>query len=845
MKQDVNACIDIIAKAGEGEITPDQAKSLVNQIMNEINRQNGRLDNAEARIKEIGNKLINEDKMLSALQRRNALLTVLAQDRVKNYVKKFPSTGDGLLAFMNGTSKKMKEGRLSVYYQGQAIKDKYVGQLVDQLEKANLIREFKSGELDEQIFKEMWEASSEGGKPGISGSPKAQAIAKIVNDLQLSMIDRENRAGAFIHKLDGYIMRQAHDADAIRRAGGLGYGIGSSNASFKVWSEFIAPLLDHEKTFDGITDKAQFLKGAHEGILSGIHNKPGIDHGDINSDFRATGAMARKVSASRVLHFKDADSAYKYNQRFGNKEFRETVVRQIQLRAKGISMMENFGPNPERTFNAIVHELKNEAKKAPDDIRQLKELSNWKVEASFRELMGFNDAPNNPSLSRIMNSIRAIGNLSKLGGSTITSIADKGFLQSEMSFQGINSMDTVAKQFTLLAEGRADGEKKSMLNLMGAGLDGFIGNVVNRFSMHDNKAGMLFRLQQKFFDLNGMNWWNDIHKGAAAELMSHHLASHSNLEHSKLPKKLADVLELYGIGKEEWDIVRASTMDLNGRSYIAPDGLMKLPDEAFKPILDKLEIKYTDTSIQRIRDRLDTQLRTYFADRTDIAVPTPGNEEKVYAHWNTQAGTPLGEAVRMLMMFKSMPITVFQKVIKRELYGHGSDTMMQWLRNDRLGNFRMINLIAMATLGGYVSGVIKDALKGRTPKELTPKTIQDAMLRGGGLGIYGDFLFNEYDRSYRSFLATTAGPVVGQLDTIADIADKLKKGEPAGKEAGKLLLNNTPFTNLFYIRPVLDYFILWNLQEMADPGSLRRQERKVERDNGQGFFIRPSEQVNK
>ena len=57
-------------------------------------------------------------------------------------------------------------------------------------------------------------------------------------------------------------------------------------------------------------------------------------------------------------------------------------------------------------------------------------------------------------------------------------------------------------------------------------------------------------------------------------------------------------------------------------------------------------------------------------------------------------------------------------------------------------------------------------------------------------------------------------------------------------------MNNTPFINLFYIRPVLDYLILWNLQEMADPGSLYRNERRVEQSNGQGFFVRPSDTVN-
>jgi hypothetical protein len=842
MKQDLKTCVDIIANASDKELSPDQAKSLIDRIMNEVNRPTEALDSAEKRVRELGQQIIAEDKLLSAIQRRNAYLTVIAGNRIRDYVKKFPTPGEGLLAFMNGSNKLRSEGRLSVYYQGKAMQNKYVGRLVEQLQKGGLMDEFKSTQIDKQIFQELWELGKEGGKPGISGSPKAQGIAKIVHDINMEMIDRANRAGAFINKLEGYILRQSHDADAIRRAGGMGFSTGSNEASFKVWSEFIMPLLD-EKTFDGVDDKMAYLRGAHEGIITGVHDRPQADI-DINSSFTNTGSLAKKVSQGRQLHFKDADSAFAYNHKFGMKEFRESTLRQIQLRANSTALLENFGPNPEATFDRLVREMKSDAKKSPDDVKHLNSLNDWKLEASFRELMGYNDVSTNPSLSRMMNSIRAVQNMSKLGASTITALADKGFMQSEMGFQGMKSLDVIGKQLTVVAEGRPEGERRSMLNLMGAGLDGFMGSVMHRFSMHDNRAGTLFKMQAKFFDINGMNWWNDIHKGASAELMSAHLGEHANLPHEKLPPELTKVLNLYGIDKPIWDAIRSTVTELNGRQYITPDALLKLDRQVIEKLMaNSGDAKPTDNSVQRMRDRLDTQLRTYFADRVDIAIPTPGNEERTYAHWNTQAGTPIGEAVRMMMMFKQMPITVFQKVVKREIYGHGSETMLKWLQNDRLGNFRIMQLIAMTTIGGYVSGMIKDTLKGRTPKPLTPANIQDAMLRGGGLGIYGDFLFNEYDRSYRSFTNNALGPVISQVDSIADMASKLKSGKGVGNEAGKFVTNNMPFINLFYIRPVLDYIILWNIQEMSNPGSLHRSERNLKRNTGQGFFITPSEQV--
>lgn len=842
MEKNLQKCIDVIAEASGGEITHAQAKSLVQKIMDEVSRPGTDLTNTEARIKELGAAIINEDKMASALQRRNALLTHIATARIHIYAEKFGTRGEGLLAFMNGSNKKAEGGRLSVYYQEQAVKHKYIGRLVDSLEKVNALTEFKSGELDKQVFQELFQLGKENPTRGVSGSSKAQAMAEVIHGIHMEMIDRENRAGGFVHKLEGYIMRQMHDGDEIRRAGGIGFSPGSNEKSFHVWSNFILPLLDQDATFAGVDDKMKFLKGAHEGIITGVHDRPLNDVADVNAQFTNTGSLARKVSTARSLHFKDAESAYAYNQRFGMKNFREATLRQLQTRASAISLMENFGPNPERSFERIIREMKSAVKGAPDDHRQLASLQDWKVEASFKELMGSNNMSKNPSLTRMMQAVRSVTNMSKLGASTITSFADKMFMQSEASFQGIKTMDTLGKQFMAPLEGRLQGERHSMLNLMGAGLDGFIGNVVSRFAGNEKNSGLLYRLQSKFMQINGQNWWNDIHKGAITELMAAHLADHAHLPSEKLPPELQKVLSLYDIKGSAWDLIRSTAHEVEGRKYITPDGMLKLSDDQIKTFAGAQD----DTnSIARTRDKLDTQLRTYFADRADIAIPTPGNQEHVYQHWNSQAGTPLGEAVRMLMMFKSMPITVFKKVVQREIYGHGSDTMLQWLRNDRMGNFRMLNLLATTTVAGYVSGMVKDALKGRTPKDITAGTIQDAMLRGGGLGIYGDMLFNEYDRSYRSFLDTAAGPVIGQADSLADIYSKIKEGKLPTKETGKLALNNAPFINLFYIRPVLDYLILWHIQEMSDPGSLRRSERKVERDNGQGFFIRPSETVNR
>jgi hypothetical protein len=64
-----------------------------------------------------------------------------------------------------------------------------------------------------------------------------------------------------------------------------------------------------------------------------------------------------------------------------------------------------------------------------------------------------------------------------------------------------------------------------------------------------------------------------------------------------------------------------------------------------------------------------------------------------------------------------------------------------------------------STVLGYAAMTAKDMLKGKTPRDpKDPNTIIKAFTQGGGAGIYGDFLFGEYNRFGQSPLETAAGP---------------------------------------------------------------------------------------
>ena len=162
----------------------------------------------------------------------------------------------------------------------------------------------------------------------------------------------------------------------------------------------------------------------------------------------------------------------------------------------------------------------------------------------------------------------------------------------------------------------------------------------------------------------------------------------------------------------------------------------------------------------------------------------------------------------------------------------------------------LAHIILASTVLGYASLQAKQIAKGR---EFRPVVTEDgefqggelfmaSLLQGGGLGIYGDFLFGEANRNGLGFtIGSLGGPAVSELERLATIIRKTASGDPDQLEDVPAdLINgvkaNTPFLNLFYVRAALDYLVFYRMQEAVSPGSVERYEKRVEKDTGAGFI---------
>jgi len=231
------------------------------------------------------------------------------------------------------------------------------------------------------------------------------------------------------------------------------------------------------------------------------------------------------------------------------------------------------------------------------------------------------------------------------------------------------------------------------------------------------------------------------------------------------------------------------------------------------------------------RDFLKTKVLGMFLDRSTYAVLEPDARTRGWMKMGQQAGTHPGEALRFMSQFKAFPFAFYQKMIGRE--------MAMWKEGNKINAaLGMAQLVGGSVLFGYIAMTAKDILKGKTPRsELNFKNFGAAMLQGGGLGIYTDFLFGNIQNS-TSALATIAGPIPTEATRLLSALNYAIKGEggKAGKQAYYSIKENIPFLNLFYIKTAFDYMIGFQMMETLSPGSLRRMEKRM-RESGQEFLL--------
>jgi hypothetical protein len=165
--------------------------------------------------------------------------------------------------------------------------------------------------------------------------------------------------------------------------------------------------------------------------------------------------------------------------------------------------------------------------------------------------------------------------------------------------------------------------------------------------------------------------------------------------------------------------------------------------------------------------------------------------------------------------------------------------------------------ITATTFAGAIGTQLREIAKGRDPMNMDPTTPEGrkfwaaSLLSGGGLAIYGDFLFADVNRYGGSLGETTGGPTLGLFTDLKNltIGNLVEAAEGEDTKAGAEALNfvyrhMTP--KPFYMKLATERMLIDQLQKAVDPRAyerFRRMQRNRYRDYGQEYFWRPGEQL--
>ena len=595
--------------------------------------------------------------------------------------------------------------------------------------------------------------------------------------------------------------------------------------------------------------------------------------------------VAAKESTPAQIKFKSGEAAKMYKDKYIKRSLVESVYNQITGQVNNNVLLRELGTNPNIAIRSMLNKtvsiVKDRIKKAQAEIRELKKVrsaKNTKKIKSLEKEIGFSTKRLRASEVEIESglprrfrhwmaeldgsanileagefanhvafysrAVRVGQVMAKLGQATISAFGDIAFQVGALTNSGMSGTEALFRTIGNIFDGLGGQSKirRKYANSLGLGIQMFKGSLFAKVGIGTNNyPGVLTRLQNQFFNLNLMSWWNDSHAIGMGFTFMNHIASHKNKSFDKLMPDVRKTLQDYRIGAKEWDILRKHAV----KKFEGRDEIFSVMDMEFKGTLkddinaaikDASDFKNIDTvikgeSLRFIRnpsDYLDTIKRrftTMVNDTSRNGIMIPGAWEQALMKQGTKAGSGMGEFMRHAMLFKTFPVTVVRKAMLNKLYAKSYTG-----ENNYMG---MFTLILGSSILGMVAIQTKEAFKGRTPRAFNARFVMDSIMQGGALGIYGDMVLgNMYGRSLADQLG---GPTASLAEDILEVlyADLNKK--PA--ELARLLKNNAPYQNLFYGRMIQDYLLYNWLFELSNPGYLQREERRIMRDSEQRYFV--------
>ena len=820
----INKCFKEVKRL-TGDLLPDEQ---INQILDEakIKIEENKFQDLESKTDKIlAEEIADKLEYDQIFKKRN-----LAENNMKaldTYQKVIDAVDlsegrinpiEAVSAILVGMQKFSKITRDSIGAKQEALEDVLITKLIRNINNIsdNAFKDFTDGKMDIEIMNEML------GIP--TGIKDAKNLAKVLKEFQADLRLRLNDLGANIGELDDWITKMSHDTQKMGRAD-IGSRLIADNRY--AWREYIKSRLDLKRTFRNVNDPKkidEILDSIFNSLMSGDHTK----YNGADSVY-GTKNVTNRLNAARVLHFKNVQARQEYNIKFGEPSLKESIFSVLATSSRNIALMQELGTNPRNTLDKVLSLLKKKYKES--DPKIVSQLNFKTFKNQFAELDGSINGIANDLLARAGMVVRSTGNMARLGSASISSFGDLAQYMGTTSFQGRGLLTGLFEAMSGLFRAN-DTAAMEVLQITSNSVaaTAFRGNI---YGAADDTWGRMGRLQNTFFKFNGMNGWVASLKSSMALGLSRHYGMLADTKLSDLSIREQNFLTLYGIDEGKWNMLRSiKTLAVDNKRYLTAESIDDISNNS---IINYVGRKLSAREIRNFKADLQLTWKNVLSDQGKHGSPEPDAAVRAITNQGLEKGTPMGETIRFIMQFKSFPISMWKKIIGRELYSYGPNESSL----AKLGGLSTILLLG--TFFGYLAMSTKDMLRGRSPRDPKNKnTILQAFAQGGGAGIYGDFLISEIQNEYGNGIFETAlGPTASDLKKLLDMVSTMNEPKKAGKKFFELVEGHTPFLNLYYTKAAYDYLIGYQVKEMLDPGYFERMKQKHEEKRGQNYYLKP------
>lgn len=646
---------------------------------------------------------------------------------------------------------------------------------------------------------------------------------------------RANRAGADIGKLDGWGVPQAWDLYRVREAGR------------DAWKADVFPLLDRNKMVDAFgkpLDDAGLNKLLDEAYLTistdgASKSKSGPVRG---------GSQANRGSQERVLHFKSADAAMAMASKYAGQQLLSVMDGHVRSMSRQVAMLETGGPSFRSNIEKLLEMAKTEQARTSDP-GNLDRLAGHEglINAQLNILTGTASAIENARVASFFQGWRNL-QVVRLAGATINSlVSDPVQYRSALVLHSWDSNQPLLSRLSH-ALGQQVALSADMARLLisrddraaveNAGLAAEVmGQVLYRHGEDLVRQGWTAAVSQLTMRASLLSALSDARReGFRVTMMSGLADKAARYNYADLGEMDSKLIKGAGITAEHWALFRKAEPDtLIGRKVLTADGILRLngvPEDQKRAAAEALMGFVTG------EDKLSVLTPNMKTRAQQLAYLQKGQMRR---------GNIRDELMANFLQFKSFPWAWLAQ------YGRRAQMF-----DSRLGRYSyMAAMLSASTLAGALLLQVKALLAGQDPQSMDPRENKAfwgaALMAGGGLGFYGDFLRAETNWQGQAMVESLLGPANTQALLYAGGGLTLGRDALAGDDA-KLELDATLAadrtvrdvktmlpSNLWYTRALTDRLLFNQLGEELRPGYVQRLEERARQQYGTEYWWSPGD----